>query len=107
MTMIMEEFSTITLKGQTTVPKAVRKALGVDFGGRIAFRIDDGNVTVVRADLEEDKSISAFLNFLADDIIRRPETIKALSPELVARITMLIGTDFQNLNEEIVGNVTL
>lgn len=107
MTMIMEEFSTITLKGQTTVPKAVRKALGVDFGGRIVFRIDDGNVTVVRADIEEDKSIFAFLNFLADDIIRRPETIKALSPELVARITMLIGTDFQNLNEEIVGNVTL
>ena len=26
----IEEFSTITAKGQTTIPKAVRQALGVD-----------------------------------------------------------------------------
>ena len=33
----LEKISTITAKGQTTIPKAVRQALGVDFGGRIAF----------------------------------------------------------------------
>ena len=35
---LLEEISTITAKGQTTVPKSVRQALGVDYGGRIAFR---------------------------------------------------------------------
>ena len=44
----LEEFSTITAKGQTTVPKAVRQALGVDYGGRIAFRVGDDDVTVAR-----------------------------------------------------------
>ena len=31
MTARIEETSTITAKGQTTVPKTVRKALGVDY----------------------------------------------------------------------------
>ncbi len=39
---IIEKTSTLTAKGQTTVPKAVRQALGVDYGGKIAFRIEDG-----------------------------------------------------------------
>lgn len=40
-------FSRITSKGQVTVPKAVRDALGVQPGDRIAFRIeDDGSVVV-------------------------------------------------------------
>lgn len=34
---LLKEESTITAKGQTTVPKSVRQALGVDYGGRIAF----------------------------------------------------------------------
>jgi antitoxin PrlF len=43
---IIEETSTITAKGQTTVPKAVRQALGVNCGGKIAYGIEDGRVTV-------------------------------------------------------------
>jgi AbrB family looped-hinge helix DNA binding protein len=40
-------YSRITSKGQVTVPKAVRDALGVEPGDRIAFRIeDDGSVVV-------------------------------------------------------------
>jgi antitoxin PrlF len=39
--------ATITSKGQITLPKDVRDALGVDTGDRVAFRIaDDGTVTV-------------------------------------------------------------
>ena len=41
MAALLKEESTITAKGQTTVPKAVRQALGVDYGGRIAFVVDD------------------------------------------------------------------
>jgi AbrB family looped-hinge helix DNA binding protein len=50
MAISLEEISTITAKGQTTIPKAVRQALGVDYGGRIAFRVSDGGVTICRAD---------------------------------------------------------
>ena len=46
MAAIIEETSTITAKGQTTIPKAVRQALGVDYGGKIAYRIEEGRVTV-------------------------------------------------------------
>ena len=44
---IVEETSKVTAKGQTTVPKSVRRVLGVDYGGRIAFRIEGGRVTVL------------------------------------------------------------
>ena len=49
----VEEFSsTITAKGQTTVPKPVRQALGLNEGDQIAFRLDENGVTVRRADEE-------------------------------------------------------
>jgi len=39
--------ATITSKGQITLPKAVRDALGVAPGDRVAFHVDDeGHVTV-------------------------------------------------------------
>ena len=103
----LEEFSTITAKGQTTVPKAVRQALGVDYGGRIAFRVDDTGVTVVRAESHEDPSIISFLDFLAEDIKRHPERVKVLSPELAARIAALVGDHPVNLDDEIAGDVAL
>lgn len=34
MAITLEEISTINAMGQTTVPKAVRQALGIDNGGR-------------------------------------------------------------------------
>ncbi len=35
--------STISLKGQTTIPSRVRKALKLKPGDRVLFRIDDNN----------------------------------------------------------------
>ena len=91
---LIEEVSTITAKGQTTVPKAVRQALGVDYGGRIAFRVSGKGVTVMRADEEEDPAIGEFLGFLAHDIKDHPERVKAIAPELAARIAALtLGVD--------------
>lgn len=89
---ILEETRTITAKGQTTIPKAVRRALGVDYGGRIAFRVDERGVSLHRADAKDgDPAIDSFLDFLARDIGGRPEAIAALSPALVARINALVG----------------
>jgi antitoxin PrlF len=109
MAALLEEISTITAKGQTTIPKSVRQALGVDYGGRIVFRVDEQRaVTVHRADDEhEDPAIDRFLAFLAKDIERRPQALKPLSPALVKRIEMLTKGIAVNLDEAIDGDVDL
>ena len=107
MAVTLEEISTITAKGQTTVPKAVRQALGVDYGGRIAFRVDQRGVTVSRADEAEDPTIETFLGFLAADLKAHPEAVKAMSPDLAARIAALTVDMPVNLDDEIDGDVAL
>jgi antitoxin PrlF len=68
-TVQIEEISTITAKGQTTVPKAVRQALGVTYGGQIAFRIENGRVSVVNPEVEHrDPALASFLKVLEKDI---------------------------------------
>ncbi|GLS99724.1 AbrB family transcriptional regulator [Sphingobium jiangsuense] len=105
---LLEEISTITAKGQTTVPKSVRQALGVDYGGRIAFRVDERGVTVHRADAEnDDPAIDSFLAFLATDIRRRPEALAALSPALAERIIGLTKGIAVDLDAPIDGDVEL
>jgi antitoxin PrlF len=88
-----EEFSTVYEKGQTTVPKSVRAALGVSPGDKIAFRVGEGGVSVRRADdnNRDDPAIGAFLSFLAADMTANPSQIKALSPDLRKQISDLIG----------------
>lgn len=108
MPVLLEEISTITAKGQTTVPKSVRLALGVDYGGRIAFRVDEKGVSVHRAETEHaDPTIDGFLAFLADDIKRRPEALTALSPALLERVTELTKGITVDLDAPIDGDVDL
>ena len=107
MRIALEEISTITAKGQTTIPKAVRQALGVDYGGRIAFRMSEAGVTLSRVESDEDPAIGAFLGFLAADIIARPHAIAPLSPDLAARIAALTGEMAVNLDDAIDGDVAL
>jgi antitoxin PrlF len=108
MSRLLEETSTITAKGQTTIPKAVRRALGVDYGGRIAFRVDEHGVSVRRAETDgDDPAIDSFLDFLARDIERRPEAITTLSPALAARIAALTEGMEIDPNAEIDGAVDL
>ena len=67
---IIHEVATMTAKGQITLPKTIRQALGVDTGAKVAFELhEDGQVVVSRADAEhEDPAIGAFLDLLAGDI---------------------------------------
>ena len=108
MSAMLEEISTITAKGQTTVPKSVRTALGVDYGGKIAFRVDERGVSVHRAEVNnEDPAIDRFLAFLADDIARRPEAVTALSPALAERLAALTEGVKVDLEAPINGDVDL
>ena len=40
------EIATVTAKGQVTVPKAVRKALGLRKGDRLSWEVDNGAARV-------------------------------------------------------------
>jgi antitoxin PrlF len=105
---VLEEVSTITSKGQTTVPKSVRRILGVDHGGRIAFRAQGDQVTVHRADEgREDPVVGRFLDFLSKDIERHPERVKPLSPSFAARLNALTKRRKIDLGEPIEGPVDL
>ncbi len=91
---IVEEFCTITAKGQTTVPKAVRQALGVGYGGRIAFRVEGHSVTVHALPEEDtsDPALAPFLALLEADIAGRPAgAVLPLTPALASRIEALTG----------------
>jgi antitoxin PrlF len=84
----IEEICTITAKGQTTVPKAIRQALGVGYGGRIAFRVEDGAVRVYAVGAPEaDPALTPFLALLERDIAARPGALAPLTPDLAARMT--------------------
>jgi len=66
----IHETATLTSKGQLTLPKSIRQALGVDAGGKVAFELGrNGQIVVSRAESEHrDPAIGAFLNLLARDI---------------------------------------
>ncbi len=67
---IIREVATMTSKGQITLPRTIRRALGADTGAKMAFELHDtGQIIVSRADSEhEDPAIAAFLDVLAGDI---------------------------------------
>lgn len=88
---IIEEICTITAKGQTTVPKAVRQALGVGYGGRIAFRVDDRSVTLhALSEDDRDPALEPFLSLLEADLSTRPkEAVRPITAELASRMEAL------------------
>ena len=96
----IHEVATLTSKGQITLPKSIRQALGADTGSKLAFELRGSEVVVTRADAEhEDPAIAAFLTLLAHDI-EAGRNVSGL-PEDLAR-TMLehaghkveLGDDF-------------
>ncbi|CDN56980.1 HtaR suppressor protein (plasmid) [Neorhizobium galegae bv. officinalis bv. officinalis str. HAMBI 1141] len=109
MTNVFKEVSTITAKGQTTVPKSVRQALGLDYGDRIAFYVDDERgVSVLREAADApDPVIDSFLTFLAKDMEARPEALSTLPPALVDRMTALTNGIKVDLDAPIDGEVDL
>ena len=106
---VFKEVSTITAKGQTTVPKTVRQALGLDYGDRIAFYVDDERgVSVLREAVDaSDPVIDSFLTFLAKDMEVRPQMLSTLPPALVSRMTDLTKGMTVELDAPIDGEVDL
>lgn len=90
----IEETSRITAKGQTTVPRAVRKALGLASGDTVRFDVRGDRVVLTRATGTEtaDPAIATFLGLLAKDIAAG--NIRADLPEEVRRaVDSVAGLD--------------
>lgn len=52
----MKHESNMTVKGQVTIPKDIRDALGLKPGQKVRFELDaDGNARIVKADAEAQK----------------------------------------------------
>ena len=104
---IIHEVATMTAKGQITLPKAIRQALGVDVGARVAFELhEDGQVVVSRADAEhEDPAIGSFLDLLAGDI-RAGRHVRAM-PDDLARDMLEQARREAGPDEDIDGDVAL
>ena len=69
------------------MPKAIRQALGVSYGGRVIFRFEDGTVTLhAAAESTEDPALAPFLTLLERDMAARPEALVLLTPDLAARM---------------------
>ena len=66
----IHEVATITSKGQITLPKPIRQALGLNFGGKVAFDLLGSQVIVSRVENQEheDPAIAGFLCLLEKDI---------------------------------------
>ena len=103
----LHEISTLTSKGQVTLPKSIRQALGVDVGSKIAFDLrEDGEIVVTRADAaHEDPAIGAFLTMLASDI-QNGRNVQPLPAELLA-VLARGAVETVDLANEIDGDVAL
>lgn len=103
----IHEVATITSKGQITLPKPIRQALGVDAGDKVAFDFTGESVIVTRVTDEphEDPAISSFLALLEKDI-QSGRHITTLPVDLARSMLAALGKRV-DLNEDIEGDVAL
>ncbi|MGA9508576.1 MAG: AbrB/MazE/SpoVT family DNA-binding domain-containing protein [Candidatus Sulfotelmatobacter sp.] len=59
----MSRFSTITSKGQLTVPQEIRRRLGLQTGDRVEFVVEEDR-TVIRPVRSEDNPFEKFMGIL-------------------------------------------
>ena len=93
MTTLALEFSTLTNRYQTTVPSGVRNQLGLSKGDQIRYCTEPDGRVYIQLDhaLEEDPALVAFLDFIATDIEKFPESLRAFDGDLHDRLKSLVG----------------
>lgn len=103
----IHEQATVSSKGQVTLPKAIRQALGVTTGEKLNFDLHNGVVTLTRSDILEhnDPAIGGFLSLLEADI-RKGKSVGNLPEQLMQ--AMLANIDQPvNVAEDIEDDVAL
>lgn len=103
----IHEVATLTSKGQITLPKPIRQALGVGYGGKVAFDLRGSQVVVTRADdsPHEDPAIGSFLALLEKDI-QSGQRLCNLPDEVVQAMQAVLERPV-DLGAEIEGDVAL
>lgn len=71
--------ATLTRRGQTTIPKSIRDALGLQPGDRVEFTLEGGQVVLRRADAD----LTA-LDGMLDRSDRAPVSVEAMD-DAIAR----------------------
>ena len=97
---ILEIPATITERGQTTVPAAIRKMLALGKRDQVVFRgLADGTVVIAKMQMRADEGdpvIGKFLAFLARDIADEPAAIRPVPKSLVSHgkaLTKVVEVD--------------
>lgn len=103
----IHEVATLTSKGQITLPKSIRQALGVDTGGKLAFVLRGSQVIVSRADepVHADPAIGKFLALLEQDIAAG-RNLGSLSKDLARAMRAALKQPVA-ADEDIEGDVAL
>ena len=98
---VLEIAATVTRRGQTTMPAAIRKSLDVsNEGGAIVYRLgEDGQVTVHKLAQADDPAIGTFLAFLADDMQATPHQLRPLTAGWLAELDTLVEGVEVDLNK--------
>ena len=103
----IHEVATLTSKGQITLPKSIRQALGLDVGGKLAFDLTGSQVVVSRVEQQahEDPAIAGFLSLLEKDI-QTGQHLSGLPESLVRSMSAALNSP-ATLDDEITGDVAL
>lgn len=107
---LLKKVSTITEKGQVTIPKSVRETLGLGYGGRIAFYIDENRRVSIEKEVDEaddDPVIGSFLTFLAQDMEKHPEHVQEFPKALLEQMAALTKGMQVDPDDAIVGDVNI
>lgn len=97
--------ATVTERGQTTIPLAVRKMLNLNKGDQVVFRaLSDGSVVIAKkpsCNEDPDPVLGKFLEFLASDIEKNPGQIRTMPRSLFKRARALVEGVEVNLDAEL------
>ena len=104
---VIHEVATLTPKGQITLPKAIRQALGLDSGSKVAFDVQGTQVLVTRADdsAHVDPAITGLLALIEKDI-QSGQHLTNLPAGVVRAMLSALNRPV-GLAAEIVGDVAL
>jgi len=100
---MLESESTLTSRYQTTIPKIVRKILGLDKNDKIKYTLNqDGSVLLSKLEnKEEDPVLEQFLTFLANDISKNPHNLQTMNFDIVQKAQSLAGGIEIDLNNSL------
>ncbi|MFC7332795.1 type II toxin-antitoxin system PrlF family antitoxin [Rhodocista pekingensis] len=102
----IEKICTVTSKGQTTLPLAIRQLLGVPDGGRIRVRTEERRIVLEAVEEEHtDPAIGAFLAMMAADIAAG--RVERLPDDLAGALRQALDDVEVDLDAPIEGDVCL